>query len=152
MFCSSCVGSVSRNAQFHFGAGFWLAPHHQLASYGIGAFPHAGQAKVSLAPMPRQNRLINAFTVIPHAHPELLMVISDFNLDLPSRGVTKRVAESLSGNPVDFVTQDRMQLSRFAFNGDAKCRRAADGWIICEFLAERIDGPCEIVRLHCGGP
>ena len=24
-------------------------------------------------------------------------------------------------------------------------------WIVREFLTERIDGPCEIVRLHCGG-
>ena len=151
-FGSCGVGGVGRNAQFYFGARVNFTPNYQFAPDQFGAFPHAGQAKVPFAPASRQNRLINAFTVILQAHPELLIVIPDFHLDLLCRSVVECVSESLSGNPVDFVTQDRMQLSRFAFNGDAKCRRAANGWIICEFLSELIDGPCEIVRLHCASP
>ena len=106
-----------------------------LPPMAIGAFPHAGQAKVPLAPLPRQNRWINAFAIVPHTQPELLIVISNFNLDLPSLGMVKRVPQRLSGDPVDFVAQDRMQIARLAFNRDAKCRRAVVGWIICEFLA-----------------
>src|SRR5450432_947724 len=78
------VGGGGRNDQFHFGAGANFAPNHQLASHGIGAFPHALQAKVPHAPLPRQNCWINAFTIIPHTQPELLMVISNLSLDLPS--------------------------------------------------------------------
>ena len=79
---SSRVGSVGRNAQLHFGSCFWLAPHNQPVSNGIGAFAHCEQAKVPLTPLPRKNRWINAFTIIPHAQPELLIVISNFNLNL----------------------------------------------------------------------
>src|SRR5208282_5398155 len=52
------------------------------------------------------------FLVVPHAQTELLIVISDFNLDLPGLGVAEGVAERLSGNPVDFVAQNGMQIPR----------------------------------------
>jgi hypothetical protein len=56
----------------------------------------------------RQDYGINAFSIVPHAQPELLVVISDFNLDLPSLGVPEGVPKRLSGNSVNFVTQDGM--------------------------------------------
>ena len=44
------VCDVGRKAQFHFGSRVDFAPHGQLASHECGAFPHAGQAVMSLSP------------------------------------------------------------------------------------------------------
>jgi len=41
--------------------------------------------------MPRENRRINAFSIVAHAQSELLIVIADFNLDLPRLRVSKCV-------------------------------------------------------------
>ena len=117
----------------------------------FAAFPHAGQAKMPLAPLPRQNRWIDAFSIVPHTKPELLIVIPDFNLDLPSRGMVKGVAERLSGNPVDFIAQNRMQIARLTFHGDAKCRSAVVGWISGQFLTQRVHRPCKVICFDRGG-
>jgi hypothetical protein len=41
----------------------------------------------------------------------LLIVIADFNFDLPGLGVLKRVPQRLSGNPVNFLTQDGLNFA-----------------------------------------
>jgi len=76
-----------------------------------------------------------------------LIVISNFNLDLPSLGMVKCVPQRLSGDPVSFVAQDRMQVSHLAFNRDAKCWRAVVAWVVCEFLSESVYCLGKVVRL-----
>ncbi len=63
-----------------------------------------------------------------------MIVIPDFNLDLPRLGMVKSVPERLSGNPVDFVAQNGMEIARLTFHGDAKCRSCVVGWISGQFL------------------
>jgi|ERR1035438_7929732 hypothetical protein len=104
-----------------------------------------------LAPVRRQNSWIDAFSIVPHTKPELLIIIPDFNLDLPSRGMVKGIPKRLSGNPVDFIAQNRMQIARLTFHGDAKCRSYLVGWIRGQFLAQRVHCPCEVVCLDRGG-
>ena len=53
-----------------------------------------------------KNGRIDTFSMVPHAQSKLLIVIADFNLNLPGLGVLKRVPQRLSGNPVNFVTKD----------------------------------------------
>jgi len=47
---------------------------------------------MSLTALMRENRWINALTVVPHTQPELLIAITDFNLDLPCLGVSTGIA------------------------------------------------------------
>jgi hypothetical protein len=93
----------------------------------------------SLTALAREDCRINAPSVVPHAEPELSIIISDFNLNLPSLGVPKCVAQRLGGNPVDLVTQDGMQISRLAFNRYTECRPIASR-VGCEFFSERAYG------------
>src|SRR5208337_649840 len=124
-FASGRVGDAGRNAQFHFGSRVDFAPYCQLASYECGAFPHARQAKVSLPALSRENRCINALSVIPQPQPEALIVITDFDLDLLCVCVTKSVPECFGSNLIHFVTEDGMQVSRLALNGYTECRAVA---------------------------
>ena len=87
----------------------------------FGAFPHAGQAVVSLTALAGENCWINAFSIVPHPQSELLIVIADFDFDLLCLGVAKRVPQRFGGNLVDLVSKDRMQISRLALNGDTEC-------------------------------
>ena len=77
---------------------------------------------MSLTALVRENRRIDAFSVIPHTQSELLIVVADFNLDLLGLGVPEGIAQRLGGNFVDLVTEDGMQISRFAFNRYTKCQ------------------------------
>jgi len=122
---SGGVGGAGGNTQFHFRAGIDFAPYCQLASYQLGAFPHTGQAIVSLNAMTRENRRINAFSVVTHTQSELLLVIADFNLDLPCLGVPKRIPQCFGSNFIHFVTENGMQISRLALNGYTECRSVA---------------------------
>ena len=70
----------------------------------------------------RENRCINALSVIPHTQSELLIVIADFDLDLLCVCVKKGVPERFGSNLVHFVAEDGMQISRLALNGYTECR------------------------------
>jgi hypothetical protein len=73
--------------------------------------------------MAGENRRIHALSVVAHAQSELVMVIADFSFDLLCLGVMKGVAERFSGDFVDFVTEDGMEVSRLALNRYAEsCR------------------------------
>ena len=77
---------------------------------------------MSLTALAGENRWINAFSIVPHPQSELLIVITDFNLDLPCLSVPKSVPQRLGSNLVDLVTKDGMQISRLAFNCYTECR------------------------------
>ena len=66
--------------------------------------------------MAGENRGIHAFSVVPHAQSELLIVIADFNFYLLCLGVLKGVPQRFGSDFVDFVTKDRMEVSRLALN------------------------------------
>jgi hypothetical protein len=53
----------------------------------------------------------------------LLIVITDFNLDLLCLRVAKRVPQRFGSNFVDLISEDGMQISRLALN-----RYAEGGW------------------------
>ena len=84
-----------------------------------------GKPKCPLFPLLRENRRINALSVIPHPQPEALIVITDFNLDLLCVCMKKGVAERFGSNLIHFVAEDGMQISRLALNGYTECRAVA---------------------------
>ena len=90
-----------------------------------GALPHARQAEVSLSALLRENRRINALSVIPHPQPEAFIVITDFDLDLLCVCMKKSVPECFGSNLIHFVAEDGMQISRLALNGYTECRAVA---------------------------
>src|SRR5208337_5109844 len=92
----------------------------------------------------RQVDRIHAFAVVPHAHPELTIIIPDFDFEMLRPGVPEGVAQRFGSNSVDFVAQHEMQTSYFAFNRDAKCRRPLVSRIGCEFFTQRIYSLCEV--------
>jgi hypothetical protein len=96
-----------------------------------------------------KNGRIDTFSIVPHAQSKLLIVIADFNLNLPGLGVLKRVPQRFGSDPVDLVTKNRMQISRLALNCYSESRSLA-GRVGCEFLSERAYGQREIVALDGG--
>jgi hypothetical protein len=107
------------------------------------------QAEVSLTALPSENGCINPFSVVPQTQPELLVVIADFDLDTLCLGVPKGVPQRLGCKLVNFVTHDRVQISRFTPNRDMECWPMA-GWAGFDLFSERAYGQREIVPLHCG--
>src|SRR5271165_1996276 len=116
--------NVGGKAQFHFGSRVDFAPNGQLTSNNGGALPHAGQSVMSLPALSRENRCINALSVIPSPQPEALIVITDFDLDLLCVCMKKGVPECFGSNLIHFIAEDGMQISRLALNGYTECRPA----------------------------
>ena len=81
---------------------------------------------MSLTTLMGENRWINTLSIVPHAQSKLLIVIADFDLNLPCLGVLERVPQRFGSDPVDLVTKDRMQISRLALNCYSESRYA--GW------------------------
>ena len=77
---------------------------------------------MSLFALWRENRRIDALSVIPHPQPEAVIVITDFDLDLLCVGVKKGIAECFGSNLIHFVAEDGMQISRLALNGYTEFR------------------------------
>src|SRR5208337_3486757 len=122
---SGRVGDAGRDSNFHFRSCIDFAPQCQLASYECGAFPHARQAVMTLPALSRENRCINALSVIPHPQPEALIVIADFDLDLLCVCMKKGVPECFGSNLIHFVAEEGMQISRLALNRYAEYRAVA---------------------------
>ena len=80
---------------------------------------------MALPALSRENRCINALSVIPHTQAELLIVIADFDLDLLCVCMKKSVSERFGSNLIHFVAEDGMQTSRLALNGYTECRAVA---------------------------
>ena len=80
---------------------------------------------MTLPALNRENRRINALSVIPHPQPEALIVITDFDLDLLCVCMKKGIPERFGSNFIHFVAKDGMQISRLALNGYTECRAVA---------------------------
>jgi hypothetical protein len=85
------VGGADSNAQFHFRSLIDLVPHRQLTFDKCGSFAHPAQTIVSLETVARENRRINALSVVPDAQSEFI-VIADFNFYLLRLGVMEDIA------------------------------------------------------------
>ena len=75
---------------------------------------------MSLDTLGRENRLIDAFAVVPHPQSELIAVVMDLDLDLPGLRVRKGVSQGFRRNFVDLVTNNRVQMSRVSLDSDTK--------------------------------
>ena len=102
------ISDGARNAELDLRAGIQLAPHIQAPSYQIGAFAHAVQAVMSGSPVLSQNLWVDAFSVIPNAHPELPVIVPDFHFDLLCLCMLECIAHRFAGNPEHFVALENL--------------------------------------------
>jgi hypothetical protein len=73
------------------------------------------QSKVPWARMLAKNLRVNPLSVVPDPQAKLSCVIVDFDFDLSRLCVAECIAQGLACNPVDFVPQNWMEVSRRAF-------------------------------------
>ena len=106
----------------------------------LGAFMHAIQTPMSGAPFFIEELRVHALPVIPNPQPKLPFVIPYFQFYLPRLCVPEGIAQRLGCNPVDFVSEYRMQVPRHAFHLHTKCGRIVVGFIGRQFLSESAHG------------
>src|SRR4029077_2606264 len=109
------VSSRRRNPQLHLCTRIEFTPHRQLSAHNLGAFAHAPQTIVSGASVFMQKLRVNALPIIPDPQPKLLLVIPNFHLDPLRMCVVQCIAQCFPSNPVDFVSQYRMEVTGCAF-------------------------------------
>src|ERR1700677_3304020 len=109
------------------------------------------QSKVPWARILTKNLRVNPFSVVPDPQPKLLCVIVDFHFDLSRLCVAECIAQGLAGNPVDFVPQNWMEVSRRAFYCHTEKGGIRDRSIGREFFSESAYGHGKVVGLDRGG-
>src|SRR5580700_4127763 len=110
------VSSRRRNPQLHLCTRIEFTPHRQLAAHQLGAFAHAPQTVVFGASLLIKMLRVNALPIIPEPQPKLPFVIPDFHFDPLRLCVLEGIAQCFPCDPVDFVSEDRMEILRGSFN------------------------------------
>src|SRR5580658_2086727 len=104
------ISHRSRQPQLDFRAGAALTPDLQFPTDVLGAFAHSRQTKMSLQTFLPEYTRFNPSPIIPNADTKVLCAVPDFNFDPPRPRMVERVAHGFGGDPVDFISQDRMQV------------------------------------------
>jgi hypothetical protein len=102
------------------------------------------------APFSAKNLRVNALAIIPDPQPKLPVAVADFDLDVSRVCVPKCIAQSLAGNPVDFVAKVRMETPWHALHPHPENCGRRIGSDCCKFLSDRLDGFGDILRLYRG--
>jgi hypothetical protein len=113
--CRRAIRNRRGHGQFDLCTGSGSTPNIQLAADLLGAFTHAGQAEVTGTPL-FQNFAWNAHPVVPNAQAENPLSIGNFSFYMMGPGVAESVSQSLSSNAVKLVSNDRVQVSYWAFH------------------------------------
>src|SRR5712691_12361806 len=106
----------SGNTELGLRTGIEPADDSKLAPHKLGALLHAGQTMVSGAPAFLENLRVDALAVVPDPQPKLPFGILDFHFDAPCLCVQECVAHRLTGNPVDFVPDERSKIPGLALH------------------------------------
>src|SRR5262245_50981790 len=96
------------DCKIHLGAQARLTPHVEMAADKRGALAHAGQAEVS-GPLFAEHRSLDALAVVSYPYLELLVVVPDFHFDPARLRVPEGITQSLAGDPVDVVPENRVK-------------------------------------------
>jgi len=70
-------------------------PDRQLAAHKFGSFGHAAQTVMPLAPARAKNLFTNSLSIVPNAEPEVLLVVTNFDLYVLGCRVPERIAQRL---------------------------------------------------------
>ena len=140
------VDGARRQAQLDLRACAHFAPDGQLRTNHCGAFRHPAQSVVSLDSLGANHRSIDTFAVVPHPQPEFIAVVTDLDLDAPGLRVPEGIPQGFSGNFVDLVTKDRVQISRLSLDCDTEYRRRVGARVGRELVAQGPDRRRESLR------
>ena len=116
----------------------------------LGAFMHAIQTPMSGAPFFIEELRVHALPVIPDPQPKLPFVIPEFHFYLLRLCVPEGIAQRLGGNPVDFVSEYRMEVPRCPLHLHTKHGRILVRFIRREFFPKSAYGQGQIVAHHLG--
>src|SRR6266436_2520642 len=105
-----------RHAQLNLRARIDLTPDGQLTSHQLGSFAHATQTVVPSVAVSIKMLRVDALSVIPDPQPKLPFVIPDFHFDPLRLCVLEGIAHCFSCDPVDFISEDWMEIPRGSFN------------------------------------
>jgi len=112
------------NAQFDFRARAYFAPHFESPADLFSALAHARQTPMSVASRLQEVR-VNAFSIIPDTQSKKTFAVGDIRFDFTCLGVAERISQRLPRNTINVVSENRMQVPRFALYGNPECRRGA---------------------------
>ena len=100
---------------------------------------------MSLETLVGEHRRIDPLAIVAHAQSELLVVVADLDLDPPGMRVPEGIPKGFRRNLVDLVTNDRVQISRLALDGNTECGRLVGARVGRELVAKGPDRDREIV-------
>src|SRR3984885_7775305 len=107
------------------------------------------QSKVPWARLLAENLRVNPFSVVPDPQPKLSCIIVDFHFDLSRLCVVECIAQGLACNPIDFVPQNWMEVSRRAFHCHTEKGGIRDRSLCRELLSYRDNDQGFVLSLFC---
>src|SRR5262249_52741000 len=142
------IGNRGGNAGVNFRTGIYLTPDFQLPPHKVCALAHSLQAPMSRAPV-SENLRGYTLPVIPHPQPQLILFIFYPLPHAPLLSVVECIAQRLARNPIDVITQDRIEATRRALDRNMEQRSILAGLLGCKLLAESLNRYSEIVGDDC---
>src|SRR5271167_2501381 len=94
----------------------------------------------------------NAPPVIANSQLQLTLVVLYIHFDVLCLRVVEGIAQSLSGNPIDIVAQDRIEVTRRALDGNIEERVILRCLCRRKFLTESVNRKRKVIRRDCRGP
>src|SRR5712671_7002488 len=132
------VSTGGRNAQLNLRARIELTPDSQFTSHQLGAFAHATQTVVPSVAVSIKILRVNALSVISDPQPKLPFVIPDFHFDPLRLCVLEGIAQCFRCDPVNFVSDDQMEILRGSFNIHVKLGGIWVRFTRSEFLTQSV--------------
>jgi hypothetical protein len=100
-----------------------MTPYHQFSSDQGSAFRHAAQSVVSHASLVCQNPRIDPHAIVADAQAEVVVVVTEVDLESCGMRMPKGIPKGFRGNLVNLVTNDGAQIARVALDGHTECGR-----------------------------
>src|ERR1700730_11315725 len=103
------VGARGRDDELDLGARIPCTPEREFSADELGPLAHAAQPVMPCPPTFGQHFLINTLTVVENPQSKLPLVVPQLHLDSCSLRMLKGIAQRLTRNPVDLISDDGMQ-------------------------------------------
>ena len=67
-----------------------------------------------------QDFWVDSLTIVADAQSQMVVIVTDLDFDKARGGVTKRISDYLTSNPVDLILNGQDETARFSLDGHAK--------------------------------
>src|SRR5262249_12830572 len=92
-----------------------------------------------------ENLRVYTFAVIPNPQTQITLIILYLHLDAPSLSVVECIAQRLACNPINVITQDRIEVTRRALDRNIKVSSTWNSLLSCELFAQSLNRYSQIV-------